>query len=124
MAPQPHTSEVEKRMRMFGEAARGSSERFEKLVEVYSRVESNNRVNLEDFYVLRDADVDIAEIVSEKAGFSQRDIIKAVIDGKNRVRGSNKTLSRATGEGDKFYSKTVRETKTLAQAQQQPAKMS
>ncbi|ACJ73429.1 conserved hypothetical protein (plasmid) [Borreliella afzelii ACA-1] len=70
MAPQPHTSEVEKRMRMFGEAARGSSERFEKLVEVYSRVESNNRVNLEDFYVLRDADVDIAEIVSEKAGFS------------------------------------------------------
>ncbi|WP_419253645.1 hypothetical protein [Borreliella afzelii] len=57
-------------MRMFGEAARGSSEEFEKLVEVYSRVESNNRVNLEDFYVLRDADVDIAEIVSEKAGFS------------------------------------------------------
>lgn len=84
---------------MFGEAARGSSEEFEKLVEVYSRVESNNRVNLEDFYVLRDADVDIAEIVSEKAGFSQRDIIKAAIDGKNRVRGSNKTLSRATGEG-------------------------
>ncbi len=57
-------------MRMFGEAARGSSEEFEKLVEVYSHVESNNRVNLEDFYVLRDADVDIAEIVSEKAGFS------------------------------------------------------
>nr|WP_233780244.1 hypothetical protein [Borreliella bavariensis] len=68
-------SEVEERIRMFGEAAGGSSEGLEKLAEVYSRVESSNQVNLEDLYALRDAGVDITDILAEEAGFSWRGII-------------------------------------------------
>ncbi len=61
-------SEVEERIRMFGEAASGSSEGLEKLAEVYSRVESSNQANLEDLYALRDAGVNITDILAEEAG--------------------------------------------------------
>ncbi|MCD2381941.1 tape measure protein [Borreliella americana] len=117
-------SQVEERMRMFGEAAGGSSEGLEKLAEVYSRVESSNRVNLEDLYALRDAGVDITDILSEEAGVAGEALFKAASDGKIGFEALNKALSKATSEGGKFYGKTAREAKTLAQAQQQTAKMS
>ncbi|WP_420025355.1 hypothetical protein QIA36_05260 (plasmid) [Borreliella yangtzensis] len=60
-------SEVEQRIRMLEEAAGKSSEGLEKLAEVYSRVESSNQVNLEDLYALRDAGVDITDILAEEA---------------------------------------------------------
>lgn len=68
-------SEVEERIRMFGGTTDGSSAGLEKLAEVYSRVESSNQVNLEDLYALRDAGVDITDILAEEAGFSWRGII-------------------------------------------------
>ncbi|WP_434792932.1 tape measure protein (plasmid) [Borreliella burgdorferi] len=117
-------SQVEERMKMFGEAAGESSEGLEKLAEVYSRVESSNRVNLEDLYALRDAGIDITDILSEEAGVAGEALFKAASDGKIGFEALNKALSKATSEGGKFYGKTVREAKTLAQAQQQTAKMS
>lgn len=117
-------SEVEKRIRMFGEAAGGSSEGLEKLAEVYSRVESSNQVNLEDLYALRDAGVDIADILAEEAGLAGEALYKAASDGQIGFEALNKALSKATSEGGKFYGNTAKEAKTLAQAQQQTAKMS
>uniref|UniRef100_UPI003B210026 tape measure protein n=1 Tax=Borreliella burgdorferi TaxID=139 RepID=UPI003B210026 len=117
-------SEVEERIRMFGEAAGGSSEGLEKLAEVYSRVESSNQVNLEDLYALRDAGVDITDILAEEAGLAGEALYKAASDGKIGFDALNKALSKATSEGGKFYGNTAREAKTLAQAQQQTAKMS
>ncbi|WP_419251285.1 tape measure protein, partial [Borreliella garinii] len=117
-------SEVEERIRMFGEAAGGSSEGLEKLAEVYSRVESSNQVNLEDLYALRDAGVDITDILAEEAGLAGEALYKAASDGKIGFEALNKALSKATSEGGKFYGNTAKEAKTLAQAQQQTAKMS
>ncbi|ACL33924.1 tape measure domain protein (plasmid) [Borreliella burgdorferi 156a] len=117
-------SEVEERIRMFGEAAGGSSEGLEKLAEVYSRVESSNQVNLEDLYALRDAGVDITDILAEEAGLAGEALYKAASDGKIGFDALNKALSKATSEGGKFYGNTAKEAKTLAQAQQQTAKMS
>ncbi|WP_233709283.1 tape measure protein [Borreliella bavariensis] len=117
-------SEVEERIRMFGEAAGGSSEGLEKLAEVYSRVESSNQVNLEDLYALRDAGVDITDILAEEAGLAGEALYKAASDGKIGFETLNKALSKATSEGGKFYGNTAKEAKTLAQAQQQTAKMS
>lgn len=117
-------SEVEERIRMFGEAAGGSSEGLEKLAEVYSRVESSNQVNLEDLYALRDAGVDITEILAEEAGLAGEALYKAASDGQIGLEALNKALSKATSEGGKFYGNTAKEAKTLAQAQQQTAKMS
>uniref|UniRef100_UPI003BF61C21 tail tape measure protein n=1 Tax=Borreliella afzelii TaxID=29518 RepID=UPI003BF61C21 len=45
-------------------------------------------------------------------------------DGKIGFEALNKALSKATSEGGKFYGNTAKEAKTLAQAQQQTAKMS
>lgn len=117
-------SEVEERIRMFGEAAGGSSEGLEKLAEVYSRVESSNQVNLEDLYALRDAGVDITDILAEEAGLAGEALYKAASDGQIGFEALNKALSKATSEGGKFYGNTAKEAKTLAQAQQQTAKMS
>ncbi|WP_215536682.1 tape measure protein [Borreliella bavariensis] len=117
-------SEVEERIRMFGEAAGGSSKGLEKLAEVYSRVESSNQVNLEDLYALRDAGVDITDILAEEAGLAGEALYKAASDGKIGFETLNKALSKATSEGGKFYGNTAKEAKTLAQAQQQTAKMS
>lgn len=117
-------SEVEERIRMFGEAAGGSSEGLEKLAEVYSRVESSNQVNLEDLYALRDAGVDITDILAEEAGLAGEALYKAASDGQIGFEALNKALSKATSEGGKFYGNTAKEAKTLSQAQQQTAKMS
>ncbi|MBB6043489.1 tape measure protein, partial [Borreliella yangtzensis] len=117
-------SEVEQRIRMFGEAAGGSSEGLEKLAEVYSRVESSNQVNLEDLYALRDAGVDITDILAEEAGLAGEALYKAASEGQIGFEALNKALSKATSEGGKFYGNTAKEAKTLAQAQQQTAKMS
>ncbi|WP_029361994.1 tape measure protein [Borreliella garinii] len=117
-------SEVEERIRMFGEAAGGSSEGLEKLAEVYSRVESSNQVNLEDLYALRDAGVDITDILAEEAGLAGGALYKAASDGQIGFEALNKALSKATSEGGKFYGNTAKEAKTLSQAQQQTAKMS
>ncbi|WP_215536661.1 tape measure protein [Borreliella bavariensis] len=117
-------SEVEERIRMFGETAGGSSEGLEKLAEVYSRVESSNQVNLEDLYALRDAGVDITDILAEEAGLAGEALYKAASDGQIGFEALNKALSKATSEGGKFYGNTAKEAKTLAQAQQQTAKMS
>lgn len=117
-------SQVEERMKMFGEAAGSSSEGLEKLAEVYSRVESSNRVNLEDLYALRDAGVDITDILSEEAGVAGEALFKAASDGKIGFDALNNALSKATSEGGKFYGRTAREAKTLGEAQQQTAKMS
>lgn len=117
-------SEVEERIRMFGEAAGGSSEGLEKLAEVYSRVESSNKVNLEDLYALRDAGVDITDILAEEAGLAGEALYKAASDGQIGFEALNKALSKATSEGGKFYGNTAKEAKTLSQAQQQTAKMS
>ncbi|WP_187983584.1 tape measure protein, partial [Borreliella bavariensis] len=117
-------SEVEERIRMFGEAAGGSSEGLEKLAEVYSRVESSNQVNLEDLYALRDAGVDITDILAEEAGLAGEALYKEASDGQIGFEALNKALSKATSEGGKFYGNTAKEAKTLSQAQQQTAKMS
>lgn len=117
-------SEVEQRIRMFGEAAGGSSEGLEKLAEVYSRVESSNQVNLEDLYALRDVGVDITDILAEEAGLAGEALYKAASEGQIGFEALNKALSKATSEGGKFYGNTAKEAKTLAQAQQQTAKMS
>ncbi|PRR35880.1 tape measure protein, partial [Borreliella burgdorferi] len=105
-------SEVEERIRMFGEAAGGSSEGLEKLAEVYSRVESSNQVNLEDLYALRDAGVDITDILAEEAGLAGEALYKAASDGKIGFDALNKALSKATSEGGKFYGNTAKEAKT------------
>ncbi|WP_233190037.1 tail tape measure protein, partial [Borreliella burgdorferi] len=51
-------------------------------------------------------------------------LYKAASDGKIGFDALNKALSKATSEGGKFYGNTAKEAKTLAQAQQQTAKMS
>ncbi|WP_234930679.1 tape measure protein [Borreliella garinii] len=117
-------SEVEERIKMFGEAAGGSSEGLEKLAEVYSRVESTNQVNLEDLYSLCDAGVDITDILAEEAGLAGEALYKAASNGKIGFETLNKALSKATSEGGKFYGNTAKEAKTLSQAQQQTTKMS
>ncbi|WP_418457408.1 tape measure protein [Borreliella andersonii] len=107
-------SQVEKRMKMFGEAAGGSSEGLEKFAEVYSRVESSNRVNLEDLYAFRDAGVDITDILSEEAGVAGEALFKAASDGKMGFEALNKTLSKATSEGGKFYGQNSQRSKNIS----------
>ncbi|WP_234927487.1 tail tape measure protein, partial [Borreliella garinii] len=87
-------------------------------------VESSNRVNLEDLYALRDAGVDITDILSKEAGVAGEALFKAASDGKIGFEALNKALSKATSEGGKFYGNTAKEAKTLSEAQQQTAKMS
>ncbi|AMR76155.1 tail tape measure protein (plasmid) [Borrelia hermsii] len=117
-------SEVSERMRMFGEAAGGSSEGLEKLAEVYSKVESSNRIALEDLESLRDAGVDITDILAEEAGVAGKSLFKMASEGKLGFEELSGALKRATSEGGKFYGNTAREAKTLADVQLQTSKMS
>ncbi|ASJ27735.1 tape measure protein [Borrelia turicatae] len=117
-------SEVSDRMRMFGEAAGGSSEGLEKLAEVYSKVEANNRIALEDLESLRDAGVDITGILAEEAGVAGESLFEMASEGKLGFEELSGALRKATSEGGKFYKNTAREAKTLADAQLQTSKMS
>ncbi|ANF34481.1 tail tape measure protein (plasmid) [Borrelia turicatae] len=117
-------SEVSERMRMFGEAAGGSSEGLEKLAEVYSKVEAINRITLEDLESLRDAGIDITGILAEEAGVAGESLFEMASEGKLGFEELSGALKKATSEGGKFYKNTAREAKFLADAQLQTSKMS
>ncbi|UPA11442.1 tape measure protein (plasmid) [Borrelia parkeri] len=117
-------SEVSERMRMFGEAAGGSSEGLEKLAEVYSKVEASNRIALEDLESLRDVGVDITDILAEEAGVAGDSLFEMASEGRLGFEELSGALRKATSEGGKFYKNTAREAKTLSDAQLQTSKMS
>ncbi|AHH11898.1 Putative membrane spanning protein (plasmid) [Borrelia coriaceae ATCC 43381] len=117
-------SEVSERIRMFGEAAGGSSAGLEKLAEVYSKVEAGNNIALEDLEELRNVGVDITDILAKKAEDAGSSLFKMASDGKLGFNELSNALKKATSEGGKFYGNTARGAKTLAEAQLQTSKMS
>ncbi|AHH11868.1 Putative membrane spanning protein (plasmid) [Borrelia coriaceae ATCC 43381] len=117
-------SEVSERMRMFGEAAGGSSAGLEKLAEVYSKVEAGNNIALEDLSELRNVGVDITDILAKEAEDAGSSLFKMASDGKLGFNELSNALKKATSEGGKFYGNTARGAKTLAEAQLQTSKMS
>ena len=100
-------------LQMLGDISLGNAQKLESLTRAYGKMNSSQKVTLEDINMMIDAGFNPLLLVSENTGESMEELYKRISDGEVAFSEIQDAMKQATSEGGQFYQGMEKASQTL-----------
>lgn len=100
-------------LQQLGDLSMGSSEKLERLIHAFGKVQTANRATLEYINIFTENGVSLIQEISSNLGITTEEFFKLSKAGKVSAQDVRDALSSMTSEGGKFYGMMEKQSKTF-----------
>ena len=100
-------------MMMLGDISQGNADKLNSIARAYGKMNSAQKVTLEDINMMIDAGFNPLQEISEKTGESMQSLYDRVSKGKMSVDEITESMKRSTSEGGKYFQSMDAQSQTL-----------
>lgn len=100
-------------MMMLGDISQGSADKLESIARAYGKMNSAQKVSLEDINMMIDAGFNPLQEISEHTGESMQSLYDRISKGKMSVDEITESMKRSTSEGGKYFKSMDAQSQTL-----------
>lgn len=100
-------------MMMLGDISQGNADKLNSIARAYGKMNSAQKVSLEDINMMIDAGFNPLQEISEKTGESMKSLYDRVSHGKMSVDEITASMKRSTSEGGKYFKSMDAQSQTL-----------
>lgn len=100
-------------MMMLGDISQGSADKLESISRAYGKMNSAQKVSLEDINMMIDAGFNPLQEISEHTGESMQSLYDRISKGKMSVDEITESMKRSTSEGGKYFKSMDAQSQTL-----------
>lgn len=100
-------------MMMLGDISQGNAEKLNSIARAYGKMNSAQKVSLEDINMMIDAGFNPLQEIAEKTGESMKSLYERVSKGKMSVDEITESMKRSTSEGGKYFQSMDAQSQTL-----------
>lgn len=100
-------------MMMLGDISQGNAEKLNSIARAYGKMNSAQKVTLEDINMMIDAGFNPLQEISEKTGESMQSLYDRISKGKMSVDEITESMKRSTSEGGKYFQSMDAQSQTL-----------
>lgn len=101
------------RMMMLGDISQGNADKLNSIARAYGKMNSAQKVTLEDINMMIDAGFNPLQEISEKTGESMQSLYDRISKGKMSVDEITESMKRSTSEGGKYFQSMDAQSQTL-----------
>lgn len=100
-------------MMMLGDISQGNADKLNSIARAYGKMNSAQKVTLEDINMMIDAGFNPLQEITEKTGESMKSLYERVSKGKMSVDEITESMKRSTAEGGKYFQSMDAQSQTL-----------
>lgn len=100
-------------MMMLGDISQGNADKLNSIARAYGKMNSAQKVALDDINMMIDAGFNPLQEISEKTGESMKSLYERVSKGKMSVDEITESMKRSTSEGGKYFQSMDAQSQTL-----------
>lgn len=100
-------------MMMLGDISQGNADKLNSIARAYGKMNSAQKVTLEDINMMIDAGFNPLQEISEKTGESMKSLYDRISKGKMSVDEITESMKRSTSEGGKYFQSMDAQSQTL-----------
>lgn len=100
-------------MMMLGDISQGNADKLDTIARAYGKMNSAQKVTLENINMMIDAGFNPLQEISEKTGESMQSLYDRISKGKMSVDEITESMKRSTAEGGKYFQSMDAQSKTL-----------
>lgn len=100
-------------MMMLGDISQGNADKLDTIARAYGKMNSAQKVTLENINMMIDAGFNPLQEISEKTGESMQSLYDRVSKGKMSVDEITESMKRSTSEGGKYFQSMDAQSQTL-----------
>lgn len=100
-------------MMMLGDISQGNADKLNSIARAYGKMNSAQKVSLEDINMMIDAGFNPLQEITEKTGESMKSLYERVSKGKMSVDEITESMKRSTSEGGKYFQSMDAQSQTL-----------
>ena len=100
-------------MMMLGDISQGNAEKLNSIARAYGKMNSAQKVSLEDINMMIDAGFNPLQEISEKTGESMKSLYDRISKGTMSVDEITESMKRSTSEGGKYFQSMDAQSQTL-----------
>lgn len=100
-------------MMMLGDISQGNADKLNSIARAYGKMNSAQKVSLEDINMMIDAGFNPLQEISEKTGESMKSLYDRISHGKMSVDEITASMKRSTSEGGKYFKSMDAQSQTL-----------
>lgn len=100
-------------MMMLGDISQGNVDKLNSIARAYGKMNSAQKVTLEDINMMIDAGFNPLQEISEKTGESMQSLYDRISKGKMSVDEITESMKRSTSEGGKYFQSMDAQSQTL-----------
>ena len=100
-------------MMMLGDISQGNADKLNSIARAYGKMNSAQKVSLEDINMMIDAGFNPLQEISEKTGESMKSLYERISKGKVSVDEITESMKRSTSEGGKYFQSMDAQSQTL-----------
>lgn len=100
-------------MMMLGDISQGSADKLGSIARAYGKMNSAQKVSLEDINMMIDAGFNPLQEISEHTGESMQSLYNRISKGKMSVDEITESMKRSTSEGGKYFKSMDAQSETL-----------
>lgn len=100
-------------MMMLGDISQGNADKLNSIARAYGKMNSAQKVTLEDINMMIDAGFNPLQEISEKTGESMQSLYDRISKGKMSVDEITESMKRSTSEGGKYFQSMDAQSQTL-----------
>ena len=100
-------------MMMLGDISQGNADKLNSIARAYGKMNSAQKVTLEDINMMIDAGFNPLQEISEKTGESMQSLYERISKGKMSVDEITESMKRSTSEGGKYFQSMDAQSQTL-----------
>lgn len=100
-------------MMMLGDISQGNADKLNSIARAYGKMNSAQKVTLEDINMMIDAGFNPLQEISEKTGESMQSLYDRISKGKMSVDEITESMQRSTSEGGKYFQSMDAQSQTL-----------
>lgn len=101
------------RMMMLGDISQGNADKLDTIARAYGKMNSAQKVTLENINMMIDAGFNPLQEISEKTGESMQSLYDRISKGKVSVDEITESMKRSTSEGGKYFQSMDAQSQTL-----------
>lgn len=101
------------KMMMLGDISQGNADKLNSIARAYGKMNSAQKVTLEDINMMIDAGFNPLQEISEKTGESMQSLYDRISKGKMSVDEITESMKRSTSEGGKYFQSMDAQSQTL-----------
>lgn len=100
-------------MMMLGDISQGNADKLDTIARAYGKMDSAQKVTLENINMMIDAGFNPLQEISEKTGESMQSLYDRISKGKMSVDEITESMKRSTSEGGKYFQSMDAQSQTL-----------